>query len=372
MKRSIKKVLSNIKSSTKKSEEIELGKIHDNRSLITIKNTYLLCSYCSFNDQSNKPNMISTIENNEDLLVHSNVVIVIKAFENIKDSLIEFLSNKNELKTEVVLKDNEYTIIIGGSIFDYKDMIKSIQDTNNNILQLVIDSLYQLDYRFFKDLINDEIMIKDRFVYECEDEYLNKINDDISIFHIDNILDLWSSVDGIIPMRRLPKFINVTLHLKNIPYIDICNINKCTYSFDNSFIPMIKKKVEWAGNEWDLNSLAKAVMSVQESISDNTISDLYRPLGNTVDCYITYTLEEILLNIDSYSSIKESIFKYITDNFGEDFDIDNLLLPEYKQKIVCNDEKEFIDEVVDEHIMTNEEYLELYLEQQEDKDLQDE
>lgn len=357
----MKRLHDKFKKLTQKSGKIDTSKIKDNRARIIIKNTCELPFITSFKQQVSRSDMMLNITEKE--LQHSNLVIVINIHENNINTISDFLSNKVNLKTEMTKSDDEYILIVGGTITDYKDMIRNIFDLNNSVCQLIFDCLYQLDKSLFTDFIKDDIMKEDMFVFETEIEQLEKIENS-DIVHIDNIMDLYSAVEGKIQLRRLMKFINVT-RIYTTTMNKLVGLTRYTYKYNNTFTSDVldmKNTVNWAGNSWTLSSLGNLLYDISlymDEIPDN-IKELYKPLGTSVSVCVTDSLDK-LINTDKY------IDQYLINNFGEDFDINNLKLPEYKQKVISNDEIQYIDEVVNEEIMSTEEYMQLYLEQ-EDKD----
>ena len=355
-----------------KKGNIETGKVIDNRARIIFKNTCELCYITSFKSPQSRDIMFNSID--KECIKHSNLVIVINIFGNNINSIIEFLANKGSLKTEITKDDDEYIIIIGGSIDEYKDLIRNIPDLNNNVIQLVFECLYQLDYHLFNDFITDGIMNRDLFVFETELEYTNTIDGYSGIIHIDPILDLYNSISGKIPLRRLCKFINVTLFHNSMCLYDILGTNS-SYKLTDKFSVKRDDKVNWAGNEWTLNSLGNLLVSVKDNINiDHNTAQLYTPIGVTVNSYTTISLDDLIINKSSYEKISNEyvemykyIEKYIIDNFGESFNIDKLSQPDYIQKTICNDETEYIDEVVSEEIMSADEYFSLLMEQENDE-----
>ena len=355
-----------------KKGNIETGKVIDNRARIIFKNTCELCYTTSFKPQQSRDIMFSSID--EDCIKHSNLVIVINIFGNNINSILEFLANKGTLKTEITKDDDEYIIIIGGSVIEYKDLIRNIPDLNNNVIQLIFECLYQLDYHLFNDFIVDGIMNRDLFVFETESEYTNTIDNYPGIIHIDPILDLYNSISGKIPLRRLCKFINVTLFHTSMSLYDLLGTN-ASYKITNNFSVKRDDKVNWAGNEWTLNSLGNLLVSVKDNINtDPNTAQLYTPIGTTVNSYTTISLDNLIMYKSSYEKksneyveMYKYIEKYIIDNFGESFNIDKLSHPDYIQKTICDDETEYIDEVVSEEIMSADEYFSLLMEQENDE-----
>ena len=354
-----------------KNGELETGKILDNRARIIFKNTCELCYSTSFNTLKSRDLMLTEIANN-DYTKHSNVVIVINIFGNNINSIIEFLANKGTLKTEIVKDEEEYIIVIGGTVSEYKSLIRNIPDLNNNIMQLVFDCLYQLDYRLFDTFIKDGVMKRDLFIYETDIEYTNTIDDYGNIVNIDAIMDLYSAVSGKIPLRRLCKFVNVTIFNKEISLYDILGLN-CSYQFTDDFSIVSDKKVIWAGNEWTLNTLGKLLISVKDSIQEQqSVKNLYIPVGTKINSYITKSLDDLIVNRNVYEKLSNEyieIYKYldiyISNNFGENIDMNILSLSEYLQKTVSDDDIQYIDEVVSEEIMSSDEYFQYLLEQEE-------
>lgn len=151
----------------------------------------------------------------ESILEHSNVVIKIVITKELNLDLIEVLNHTRYLN--VITKEDKkdkIEIVLGGSIRGYKHIFRNIRKpfNENKVLSILRELMYELPYCYFTDFIEDGIMEESRFknidvkletkldkdgnIIESNRDVFNKIERErFDILGIDNILDIWTSVD---------------------------------------------------------------------------------------------------------------------------------------------------------------------------------
>lgn len=144
--------------------------------------------------------------NNESIINHSHVSMIITIKSNKLDNLIEIMHGFRYLDIETNTKDNLIFIFIAGSIRAYKYLIRENLNQNNMIIINIKKLLYTTCYReFFVDLIDGGIM-EENFILPPYNENIDEdntllnrcnsliVDDSLKIVNIDPILSIYNTV----------------------------------------------------------------------------------------------------------------------------------------------------------------------------------
>lgn len=102
----------------------------------------------------------------ESILEHSNIIMKLRITGNAYEELSEILNTFRYLNIITKTNDSDsVTIVLGGSIRGYKHIIRTITNPHNTIYSAIHNTLKQLPYCYFVDLIEEEIYSKAMFNY---------------------------------------------------------------------------------------------------------------------------------------------------------------------------------------------------------------
>ena len=99
----------------------------------------------------------------ESITEHSNVITKFTLTKELYPELAELLTTARYLNSKIVEKDNKVHVLLGGSIRGYKHIIRTIENPNNKVYSILKESLYELPYCYFTDMIKDGIFEKRLF-----------------------------------------------------------------------------------------------------------------------------------------------------------------------------------------------------------------
>ena len=344
--------------------------------------------YCGSNNfvYDYKANYISNKiqEDGDDILKFSNIImyLTIPDTNDYNKELLEIaLSSRLSIKTAEE-KDTIH-VLISGSIYEYKNLIRNTNNQNNRLIKEIITLLYQTNSCFFKDFIEFGIMNERRFNNFTDDstytnfEYIRDINmdivnlDDINFNTNKSYSKIINEVISKFKYEDLLDLLNITINFKNITrksLNELLDFGFYIYESDrkteekfkvptnynletkymvnifekqdsnNQVIISINNTLEELGN----NMIKVSKDLINQEIDETTASG-YLPLNTTTNIYCILSLKQLLeFIIDSKSknnelnTIKYTLFNMIIDkliklpvNINTKDDINNILLPQY-------------------------------------------
>lgn len=323
-------------------------------------------------------------ENGDAILKFSNVILylTIPDTNDYNKELLEItISSRLCIKTSQE-KDTIH-VLIGGSIYEYKNLIRNTNNQNNRLIKEIITLLYQTNSCFFKDFIEFGVMNERRFNNFTDDstytnfEYIRDNNmdivnlDDINFSTNKSYNKIINEIISKFKYEDLLDLLNITINFKNITrksLIELLNFGFYIYETDRKIEEKFKTpSIYNLESKYTINMFEKQDNSNQTIISiNNTLEELgnnmikvskdlinqeidestangYLPLNTTTNIYCILTLKQLLqFVIDSKSKnneldvIKHTLFNMIIDktiklqvDINTKDDINNILLPQY-------------------------------------------
>ena len=295
---------------------------------------------------------------NDDPLKHSNAVILLNIVQNNYNDLLEIITLSSGLQFELkLIDDHEYVILVGGSIYDYKNLIKNMSNQANAVLRLIIGCLYELQSEYFCDLIQNDIMDADKFDQEpLVKPIMNSVAEEVD--------ELYQNIQGIFTKKQILKFITISICHSNVSYNTISlitdNISSPYHVMDSKiaefadipFILLRGKRIKWAGAEWTDTNLGSFLTTVydacQHECGNRNVSKIFLPLNAKAILNISYTLTDF---VKFYDTFGDSIYKNqfntrIHEIYGDIINItdkEEVLSPAYK--VIDNYSDDIYDEI---------------------------
>ena len=344
--------------------------------------------YCSSNNfvYDYKANYISNKiqEDGDDILKFSNIImhLTIPDTNDYNKELLEIaLSSRLSIKTAEE-KDTIH-VLISGSIYEYKNLIRNTNNQNNRLIKEIITLLYQTNSCFFKDFIEFGIMNERRFNNFTDDstytnfEYIRDINmdivnlDDINFNTNKSYNKIINEIISKFKYEDLLDLSNITINFKNITrksLNELLDFGFYIYESDRKTEEKFKVPTNYnLETKYMVNIFEKqdsnnqAIISINNTLEelgnnmikvskdlinqeiDETTASGYLPLNTITNIYCILSLKQLLeFIIDSKSknnelnTIKYTLFNMIIDkliklpvNINTKDDIKNILLPQY-------------------------------------------
>lgn len=154
----------------------------------------------------------------ESILEHSNVI----TYHIIPISYIEDLTEVFDVCKYLTVKsrliNDEYHVLLGGSIRGYKHIFRYIKNINNIIAQNILNTMYDLHACYFEDFVKDGIMDTNRFMPKYEfDEFKTITTDKYTITNIDKANEeLMGLATTIFDQDDLLDLLTITVHFTSV------------------------------------------------------------------------------------------------------------------------------------------------------------
>jgi len=300
----------------------------------------------------------------ESILEHSNIIILVTIDDSDRNLIdfMEVMASSRHLNYKMKSENDVISILIGGSVLAYKQIIRNIKNSNNVIVRKLLNELATCTWKeFFYDLIIAGIMNPNEFIdseidngkkclsLKVEDTdvveftnidpvqtILNKINkisaiyhDRIDMFEYDDILDLvtitvyFKSVARIITQQ-------ITRHRNAISQQSQRYVEEKNSLFLSPF-RFEEKKMELD----NIDDIENNIMSTYNSLLDQGVKKedarYYLPQGIESSLYMTFTYRSFFhflkVRTDSHAQteVREiaKALEFTFDNFVKGIDLSN-------------------------------------------------